>query len=269
MDPRKSRGFLNNNPGNIDRGAELWQGEIRDPADPRLTDFQRGELTKGRFCVFVSPLMGIRAMARNLFAYTDRAGLCEIADLINRWAPPIENNTSAYVDAVAKRLGVPANTCVNLRDYKVLHAIVDAIIRHECGGMPYAGSEIEDGLRLAGVVKPVGVTTSKTATSLTVSSGATIAGVGVEVAQDSMHPATDVQATVTAVQEPLRQTAEGLAPFAGTSPAIAQALFWLKIVLAVIAIVGIAVAAWERVKRARRDREQAAAQAAVGALVGQ
>ena len=52
MDPRKSRGFLNNNPGNVDRSADVWQGEIRDPADPRLTDFQRNELVKGRFAVF-------------------------------------------------------------------------------------------------------------------------------------------------------------------------------------------------------------------------
>jgi len=269
MDPRTSRGFYNNNPGNIDRGNELWQGEIRDTGDIRLSDFQRGELTKGRFCVFVSAEHGIRALAKNLFAYRDRLNQRTVRQIINTWAPPVENDTGAYVAAVAKRAGVGADAEIDIRDYKTLHGIVAAIIIHECGGMPYAGNEIEDGLRLAGVVKPVGVTTSKTATSLTVASGATIAGGGVAVIQDSTQQPSAVQETVTAVQEPLRQTAEGLAPFSGTSPAIAQALFWLKIALAVIAIVGIAVAAWERVKRARRDREQAAAQAAAGTLVGQ
>lgn len=260
MDPRTSRGFYNNNPGNIDRGAEVWQGEIRDPADGRLSTFQQGELTKGRFCVFVSAEYGIRALAKNLFAYRDRLGRRTVRQIINTWAPPNENDTGAYVAAVARRAGVDADTEIDIRDYKTLHGIVAAIIIHECGGMPYQGGEVEDGLRLAGVVKPVGVTTSRTATSLTVASGATIAGGGVAVIQDAAQPqASDVHATVTAVQEPLRQAAEGLSPFAGTSPAIAQALFWLKIALAMIAVVGIAVAAWERVKRARRDQKMAAA----------
>lgn len=259
MDPRTTRGFYNNNPGNIDRGNEVWQGEIRDTTDIRLSDFQRGELTKGRFCVFMSAEHGIRALAKNLFAYRDRLNRRTVRQIINTWAPPNENDTGAYVAAVATRAGVGADAEIDIRDYKTLHGIVCAIIIHECGGMPYKGNEVEDGLRLAGVVKPVGVTTSRTATSLTVSSGATIAGVGVEVTQDSMkQQPSAIQETVTAVQEPLRQTAEGLSPFAGTSPAIAQALFWLKIALAVIAIVGIAVAAYERVKIARRDRLKAA-----------
>lgn len=278
MDPRTARGFLNNNPGNIDRGAEVWQGEIRDPADARLTEFQHGELTKGRFCVFAAAEFGIRALAKNLFAYRDRLNRKTVRQIINTWAPPNENDTGAYVAAVATRAGVDPDAEIDIRAYKALHGIVSAIIIHECGGMPYSGSEVEDGLRLAGVVKPVGVTTSKTATGLTIASGATVAGGGVAVIQESTQqvsqqqspavqlpvPPSDVQATVAAVQEPLRQTAEGLAPFSGTSPAIAQALFWLKIALAVIAIVGIAVAAYERVKRARRDAKLAASNAEAG-----
>lgn len=277
MDPRTTRGFLNNNPGNMDRSADTWQGEIKDAADRRLTDFQRGELTKGRFCVFTSAEFGIRAMAKNLFAYADRLGLHTVRQFIGKWAPPNENDTEAYIASVARKIGGSADEPVDIRSYKALAAIVDAIIRVECGGMPYGGNEIEDGLRLAGVVKPVGVTTSRTATGLTIASGATVAGGGVAVIQESTTqatapmqtpqlpaPPTDIQATVTAVQEPLRQTAEGLSPFAGTSPAIAQALFWLKIALAVIAIVGIAVAAWERVKRARRDAKLAAPTAEAG-----
>lgn len=69
MDPRTSRGFLNNNPGNVDRSADVWQGEIRDPDDPRLTPFQRNELVNGRFVVTISPQFGIRLLAKTLFAY--------------------------------------------------------------------------------------------------------------------------------------------------------------------------------------------------------
>ncbi len=290
MAPRTSRGFLNNNPGNMDRSEPPWQGEIRDLADARLTEFQRGELTRGRFCVFASPQLGIRGMARNLFAYTDRLGLCAIDALITQWAPPPkkglvvgaaggeangedQNDTAAYIKAVAERLGMRPDTCVNLRDYKVLYAIVDAIIRHECGGMPYKGTEIEDGLLLAGVVKPVGVTTSKTATSLTIASGATVGSASVSALQEAVKqpmqipapppppslPAPDFGGAIPPVQDTLRQAADTLTPFAGTSQALDHILFALKIGMAVIALVGIGFAIHERIKRMRRDQDLALA----------
>jgi len=94
MDPRQTRGFLNNNPGNMDRGEPPWNGEIRDPARC-INEVQRSELVHGRFCVFVDASHGIRAMVHNLWAYHDRLGCRSIRDYINRWAPPNENNTTA------------------------------------------------------------------------------------------------------------------------------------------------------------------------------
>lgn len=152
MDPRTTRGFLNNNPGNMDRAqGEPWQGEIRDAADPRLSEFQRGELTHGRFCVFVSAEYGYRAMAKNLFAYADQLGHHTVASLIGQWAPPNENNTTAYIANVCAHLGVASDTRVDVRDYSTLHDLTDAITRVECGGMPYSGDEIKAGLHMAGV----------------------------------------------------------------------------------------------------------------------
>jgi len=95
IDPKQTRGYLNNNPGNMDRGDPPWNGEIRDIAKCQ-NDIQRGELSHGRFCVFESAEMGIRAMAKTLLAYHDRLGCRSIRDYINRWAPPNENNTEAY-----------------------------------------------------------------------------------------------------------------------------------------------------------------------------
>ena len=270
FDPRTSRGFLNNNPGNMDRSEPPWQGEIRDPADPRLTKFQHEELTKRRFCVFVSPQLGIRAMARNLFAYTDRLGLCEIEDLIRRWAPPVENDTAAYIDAVARRLGVRPDACVNLRDWKVLHAIVDAIIRHECGGMPYAGSEIEEGLLLAGVPKPVGLTTSTTAQGATLASGGTIGGAGVSAVQEATKAPPQIPAPLPVghdlpppdfggATDAIRQTADSLTTFAGTSQTVDTLLFGLKLALAAVALVGIGMVIYGRIKQWRRDQVVAVA----------
>lgn len=273
FDPRASRGFLNNNPGNVDRSADVWQGEIRDPADPRLTDFQRNELVKGRFCVFAQAQLGIRMLAKTLFAYRDRLGHRTVRQIINTWAPPVENDTGAYVNVVAAKVGVSPDDEIDVRDWKTLHALVSAIIVHECGGMPYAGSEIEDGLMLAGVVKPVGVTTSKTATGLTVASGATIGGAAVSSVQEAIKPSTAIPApapppalpapdfggAVTGAQDSIRQAAETLTPFAGTSQTIDHVLFGLKIAMAIVALVGIGLAIRERILRNRRDQHLAAA----------
>ena len=150
IEPTKTRGFLNNNPGNMDRGSQPWNGEIRDVAQC-TNDIQRGELTHGRFCVFESPVLGIRAMAKNLLAYHDRLGCRTVRDYINRWAPPNENNTEAYVSNVAGRIGVSPDEPVDIKNPEVMAAIIDGIIRVECAGMPYTGNEIAEGMQLAGI----------------------------------------------------------------------------------------------------------------------
>ena len=44
--PTQTRGYLNNNPGNMDRSEPPWNGEIRDVAQCQ-NDVQRAELTHG------------------------------------------------------------------------------------------------------------------------------------------------------------------------------------------------------------------------------
>ena len=150
MDPKMTRGYLNNNPGNMDRSDPPWNGEIRNVADCQ-NDVQRAELTHGRFCVFADPVHGIRAMAKNLEAYYDRLGLRTIRQIINRWAPPNENNTEGYISRVAGNAGVGADDQIDIRNARVLGAIIDGIIRVECAGMPYEGDEIQQGMLAAGV----------------------------------------------------------------------------------------------------------------------
>lgn len=238
MNPRETRGFLNANPGNMDRAqGEPWQGEIRDPADPRLTDFQRKELTAGRFAVFASAEWGIRALVRNLMAY-QRSGWFTINTMIDHWAPPNENNTAAYKARVSASTGKGLDEPIDMAVYAVAYAMADAIINVECGGMPYGPDVLEDGLRLAGVVKPVGVTTSRTAMAGTVATGATVG-----------------TTALGALQDPLQQAADQLSPFAGTSHWIDRIILGLKIGLAVIAVIGIGVMVYERVKRERRDQK--------------
>lgn len=236
IDPLKTRGYLNRNPGNLDRSpGEPWQGEIRDPNDPRLNGFQAHELRAGRFCVFAGHEWGIRAAAKNLLAY-QRNGWDTINKAIDKWAPPIENDTAAYKARVAKSIGKGLDEPLDFSDYATAHATLDAIIRVECGGMPYQGKEIEDGLRLAGIVKPVKASSTAKATTVVAAS-------------------TVVQPMVDSLQGPLKQAVDALAPAEGTNQVIDHILLGLKILLALLALGGAFWILRERLSRAQRDQK--------------
>lgn len=154
-----SRGIRNNNPGNIQRSALQWEGEVAGN-DPR-------------FATFDTPEAGIRAMARNLLAYNDKHGLNTVEGIINRWAPPSENKTSAYVQAVAKELGVRPGDVLNVREPETLTRLTSAIIRHENGAQPYPAETLRAGVDGALTGSPVlrapvtFVAQGKTATAVT------------------------------------------------------------------------------------------------------
>lgn len=150
MDPKTSRGFLNANPGNLDRGEPPWNGEIRD-INQCVNDVQRMELTHGRFCVFTDAPHGIRAIARNLAAYRSQLGCKTIRDFINRWAPPNENNTAGYIQRVASQAGLSPDEEADITQRPIIKAIIEGIISVECAGNPYDGDEVDQGLTLAGV----------------------------------------------------------------------------------------------------------------------
>jgi hypothetical protein len=149
MDPKQQRGYLNNNPGNLDRSEPPWNGEIRDADDARLTPFQHHELVYGRFCVFADSFHGIRALAKNLLAYFDKDGLKSVTQLIERWAPNQENNTTAYINNVCAMIRVTPNDKIDLHNQTVLQAMASAIVRVECGGMPYTDAEMAAGVAAA------------------------------------------------------------------------------------------------------------------------
>ena len=97
-------GIDNNNPMNIRISTDHWQGAVGDD---------------GTFIKFVSPLMGIRAAARVLRTYRDEHGLNTIAGIVNRWAPPFENDTRGYIKSVSHRIGVGANVPLTDADYHI------------------------------------------------------------------------------------------------------------------------------------------------------
>lgn len=127
------RGIRNNNPGNIRHGKSKWQG-------------MAAQQTDAAFVQFISPEYGIRALSHILDSYAAR-GLNTVRKIINTFAPPIENDTGAYVQAVADALGVTPDTILSVANVKV--DLVAAIIRHENGQQPYQIAQISNGVMMA------------------------------------------------------------------------------------------------------------------------
>ena len=119
-----SRGIRNNNPGNIRLTDTQWRGEVAVSLK-NDTEFEE----------FISPLFGVRAMARILKTGA-RAGRDTVREIITRWAPPSENDTAAYIKSVSRRAGLAPDEPINF-DEK-LPDLLDAIIVHENGINPYA-----------------------------------------------------------------------------------------------------------------------------------
>lgn len=129
-----TRGERNNNPGNIRHvPGTVWQG-------------QSAQQTDDAFVQFTDPVYGIRAIARIMRAY-EKQGIHTLADAIDRWAPPNENNSSAYVSAVCQECGRNPDETLSLDS--IMPRLVRAIIHHENGEVIYTDDQISQGIALA------------------------------------------------------------------------------------------------------------------------
>ncbi|WP_084386265.1 hypothetical protein [Castellaniella caeni] len=189
---KTSCGIRNNNPGNI-RHGDPWQGLAKNQPDKD-------------FATFASAAYGIRT----LITYQDKYGLRTIRQIIGRWAPAKENDTNAYVRAVAAQTGRAANDRLDMQDYADLRAVTEAIIRHENGAGPmstpntwYDAQTINKGLALVGVEPPKRAAGPVPVTRETVGATAT-ADVGVsqfaEAAPAVMDAVTNAQDSLTSGQ---------------------------------------------------------------------
>jgi hypothetical protein len=116
------RGIRNNNPGNIEYGTFARR--------------QGASGTDGRFATFDTPEEGIKA-AENLIKSYGSRGVNTIEKIVNKWAPPNENNTEAYIKQVMKRTGLPRDQQLDLQDPDLVRKIVNAKIWVENGQNPF------------------------------------------------------------------------------------------------------------------------------------
>lgn len=191
MTKQQARGLRNFNPGNIRLSKDPWQGLASVQADPAFFQFKSAE-------------WGIRALARTLITYHDKrladdgSKIDTIAEVVDRWAPPSENNTGAYVRAVAAAMGRGPNDPVDLHRFEDLAPLVKAIIKHENGQQPYSEDVITKGLELAGVTKKPGPAAK---------SGIVIGSTTAAVAAPLSQVADTIQQTQAAIT-PLADTLE-------------------------------------------------------------
>ena len=132
----QTRGEKNCNPGNIERNATLWQGMAADQS------------ADSRFIVFINPGWGIRALAKILLTY-NKQGLNTVRKIIDKWAPPVENDTGAYVNHVAEMVGVDEDTVIQVRDPETLELLTKGIIAHENGRIIYDDALIVSAIDMA------------------------------------------------------------------------------------------------------------------------
>lgn len=142
LDLSHVRAVRNNNPGNIRVGIN-WHG-LMDHAhmDPP-------QAAEKEFCVFQTPADGFRAMATIFHTYYKDHAIRTVRAAITRWAPPSENNTAAYVDAVAKYLRCGADDPYPFLANAAMMELCHAVSVHEVGGWFFNGSDLVAGVNAA------------------------------------------------------------------------------------------------------------------------
>ena len=120
------RGIRNNNPLNIRLSKDRWQGQIA----PSLSGRAGGEAS---FCQFQTMQYGYRAAFKLLKTYIEKHHCRTIRFIINRWAPPNENNTNAYLRRVVEISGLNPDAVIRFKDKQTMTDLAYAMTIVENG----------------------------------------------------------------------------------------------------------------------------------------
>lgn len=128
----------------------------------------RTEQTDPGFVQFQTAFHGLRAGAKNLLTYYRVHKRRTVSAIISSWAPPSDNNpTTAYIDTVAKDLGVSPDQTIDLEDKIVLRRLMASMIKVECGSQPYSVTELEAAINAAFASHQTGPSAGKPASPAT------------------------------------------------------------------------------------------------------
>lgn len=132
-----SRGYRNNNPGNLIKSQTKFVGEIPG--------------TDSRFRTFISMPWGFRALFKLLQVYISR-GDNTLKKIFYKYAPPNENKTDLYIQFVADKIKKNPEEVISKTDKETLIAIAIAIATME-NGTPPVFSDVLKGWDLQKVFK--------------------------------------------------------------------------------------------------------------------
>lgn len=127
-----TRGLALNNPMNLEDNPNfLWEGQIRPTADPG-----------GVLCQFDTVAHGLRAGAKDIVNQSRLDGLNTWNAIITKYAPPSENDTQAYINAMVKGTGVAADCFLDLTNADLLETSLRCVILQEQGSCPFTDDQI-------------------------------------------------------------------------------------------------------------------------------
>jgi len=82
--------------------------------------------------------------------YYEKENKKTITEIINAWAPPVENNTRAYIDAVSNALKIGPDQNLATFNFELCSELVKAIAEHENGTTLYLDPlSVQSGIGLA------------------------------------------------------------------------------------------------------------------------
>jgi len=112
----------NNNPGNI-RWSPLnnWEG-------------QTGKDYRG-FVIFSSLYYGVRAMVKLILNYIS-SGSNTITEIVTRYAPPMENNTTSIINFVSDKTGIDPNMDISGSSTAIQSVVYWMIVREGSEAAP-------------------------------------------------------------------------------------------------------------------------------------
>ncbi|MGZ5000566.1 MAG: hypothetical protein ACXV7F_09715 [Methylomonas sp.] len=126
-DGKAPRGIRNNNPGNLNYAGQSGATKESGPG--------------GRFAVFASAEEGLEALSKQLHRWANN-GVDSIEKIISKYAPAIENDTKAYMQTIAKRMGVSTIDHLDLNDPTTMAKMMNNIIHYENGANPYSAAMV-------------------------------------------------------------------------------------------------------------------------------
>lgn len=107
----------NNNPNNIRKSKDQWQG---------LVDYDKG------FVVFDTPEAGTRAAVKNMMTQASR-GDDTLSKLITRLSPPNENNTASYIEFISSKTGIKPDDKIDWKNPKQVADLMKWVTIQEHG----------------------------------------------------------------------------------------------------------------------------------------